>query len=127
MTVFIPQHPIALPKQIDASKITVPSGEWQWDHLVDTRGGSSGAPVISMSSGKTVGIHLGSHGTSVAPLCPNRLSSMKIIFPIIKDHVGESPPACIPTLSEWSLITLVFILVLMGALLMARRRRLEAE
>ncbi len=95
-TVYIPQHPGGRPKMYDSGPVvdTVVHGRTfnsDFGHLVDTEGGSSGAPVISMNDHKVVGLH--HWGGCTFTDGQNQAVLMKNVYPIIEPYLtGQIDP-----------------------------------
>ena len=89
-TVYIAQHPGGLPKRYDDGLVVDPvadgmTADSDFGYQVDTEGGSSGSPVLSMDSHKVVGLHhLGGCHTAWAQ---NQGVLMGKIYPIIEPYL----------------------------------------
>jgi V8-like Glu-specific endopeptidase len=97
-TVYIPQHPGGVPKQYDYGPVvdTVANGRIvnsDFGYRVDTEGGSSGSPVLSMSDHKVVGLH---HfgGCENPPSFQNQGVLMKNVYPIIEPYLPGGYAYC---------------------------------
>jgi len=88
-TVYIPQHPGGVPKKYDDGPVvdTVAFGRTSgsdFGYQVDTEGGSSGSPVLSMNSHKVVGLHHFGGCRTQPPILDNQGVLMSNVYPIIE-------------------------------------------
>jgi V8-like Glu-specific endopeptidase len=95
-TVYIPQHPGGVPKKYDYGPVVDPVANGRttgsdFGYRVDTAGGSSGSPVLSMTDHTVVGLH---HfgGCEDPPDFQNQGVLMKNVYPIIEPYLSVSNP-----------------------------------
>jgi hypothetical protein len=89
-TVYIPQHPGGRPKMYNDGPVvdTVAYGNTlnsDFGHRVDTEGGSSGSPVLSINDHMVVGLH--HFGGCTAAGGQNQAVLMKHVYPIIEPYL----------------------------------------
>jgi V8-like Glu-specific endopeptidase len=92
-TVYIPQHPLGVPKQYHSEDVVdaVADGntsDSDFGYVVDTENGSSGSPVISMSDHTVIGLH--HWGSQEDPPVQNQGVLMQNIHPIIEPFLARS-------------------------------------
>jgi V8-like Glu-specific endopeptidase len=97
-TVYIPQHPGGRPMEYDSNIVNDPvadgnTANCDFGYQVDTEGGSSGSPVLSMSDHKVVGLH---HfgGCENPPDFQNQGVLMKNVYPIIEPYLPAGYDYC---------------------------------
>ena len=96
-TIYIAQHPGGRPKEYDSNIVNDPVANGyttnsDFGYQVDTEGGSSGSPVLSMSDHKVVGLH--HWGGCTATSGQNQGVLMKHVYPIIEPYLSTGYQYC---------------------------------
>jgi len=96
-TVYIPQHPGGRPMEYDSNIVNDPVADGytansDFGYQVDTEGGSSGSPVLSMSDHKVVGVH--HWGGCTAANGQNQGVLMKHVYTIIEPYLPAGYDYC---------------------------------
>gem|GEM_PF-2646863 len=91
-TVYIPQHPGGVPKKYDDGAVVDPVATGyepgsDVGYQVDTEGGSSGSPVLSMADHKVVGLHHFGGCNPSPPYDQNQGVLMKKVYPVISPYL----------------------------------------
>ena len=94
-TVYIPQHPGGAPKKYDDGPVVDPVAYGRafnsdFGYQVDTEGGSSGSPVLSMNSHKVVGLHHFGGCPPSPPFDQNQGVLMSNVYPIIEPFLPSA-------------------------------------
>lgn len=70
---WIPQHPQGRCMEWDEGIVVTADAGCEFQHQISTQGGSSGAPVLTMSGGPQVlGVHVSASVQGGVPACPNQ-------------------------------------------------------
>ena len=88
-TVYIPQHPGGAPKKYDDGLVVGPVANGRgfnsdFGYQVDTEGGSSGSPLLSMDKHYVVGLHHFGGCNPLPPFSQNQGVLMSNVYPIIE-------------------------------------------
>jgi len=97
-TIYIAQHPGGRPMEYDSNIVNDPvangrTTDSDFGYHVDTEGGSSGSPVLSMSDHKVVGLH--HWGLCTATDGQNQGVLMKHVYPIIEPYLPAGYDYCL--------------------------------